>query len=100
MEGGAERESGEWGVGADNRSKDSEKEGGQREKQGLSQVVHSAKQVLDKHIKSKRSQSTVNVARQKTNKCGQIRITLVSVPVCTRVCTRAKLISGRILSYQ
>lgn len=37
--------------------------GGQREKQGLSQVVHSAKQVLDKHTESKQSQSTVTVAR-------------------------------------
>lgn len=38
-------------------------EGGQREKQGLSQVVHSAKQVFDKHIKSKQSQSTLTVTK-------------------------------------
>lgn len=37
--------------------------GGQREKQGLSQVVHSAKQVFDKHTESKQSQSTVTVTR-------------------------------------
>lgn len=36
--------------------------GGQREKQGLSQVVRSAKQVLHKHTGSK-SQSTVTIAR-------------------------------------
>lgn len=57
-EGGRARE---WR--ADKSAKDSEKEGGQREKQGLSQVVHSAKQVLDKHTESKQSQSTVIVAR-------------------------------------
>lgn len=34
--------------------------GGQREKQGLSQVVHSAKQVFNKHTESKQSQSTVS----------------------------------------
>lgn len=37
--------------------------GGQREKQGLSQVVHSAKQVFDKHIESKQSQSTLTVTK-------------------------------------
>lgn len=37
--------------------------GGQREKQGLSQVVHSAKRVFDKHTESKQSQSTVTVSK-------------------------------------
>lgn len=49
--------------------------GGQREKQGLSQVVHSGKRVFDKHTESKQSQSTVTVT-------GQFRI---QVHVCSHV---------------
>lgn len=52
-------------MGAESRSKwqRQQKGGGQREKQGLSQVVQSAKQVFNKHKKSKQSQTTVSAIK-------------------------------------
>lgn len=62
--------------------------GGQREKQGLSQVVHSAKQVLHKHTESKQSQSTVELMSQPIQDRKKTLIIIV------------KLISGLIFAYK
>lgn len=52
----------EWTQGEErvDRGGKKSKRRGDKEKQGLSQVVHSAKQVLDKHMESKQSQCTPN----------------------------------------
>lgn len=66
----------EWRQGREQIKVARERGGGQREKQGLSQVVHSSKQVFDKHTESKQSQSTVTVT--KPNQSDQFRIALYS----------------------
>lgn len=76
MEGGGRVRRVEKEEGGESRQKwHREREGGgQREKQGLSQVVHGAKQVLDKHTESKQSQSTVTVI--KVNESANLEIAL------------------------